>query len=289
MRRRVSPPDGAAARDRLPVREARQRKSRNLVQPDHATNLHDPEQRSQPVAGECDLEASRFAEGVLGPSDFPDWVPASVVETAMIIGPAANPEAQKVIRRLATDPRMKEVWRLLQKRRRSDRAYEYPARRPDFAPLRDYAQNRAMASLFMAAAGLPFSVRPAITRAQLEEIRWPLLELAARWREDLDRLRSVGGFGQNVERPIIDAITELQHRAELIAQPYRQAVVERDTGDARQRSYLVALTAETEKLFGSPLYGTVATIATVALAQKVSAKVVRNVQSLPVKKPKSSA
>ena len=265
----------------MSVRAARQRKSRNLVQPDHAADLHDPEQHSQPIAGECDLEASRFAEGVLGPSDFPDWVPPSVVETAMIIiGPAANPEARKVIRRLATDPQMEHVWRELRKRQRdAGRLFVHvPERERGWMPKwinPEAHQARAMQLLFTVAAGSVFGVRPAISRTQLEEIRRPLLELAARWREDLDRLRSVGGFGKNAERPIIDTITELQHRAELVARPYRQAVIERNSGDPGVRSFLAELAAATEKLFGRPLYRTVATIATVALDRRVTAKMVR--------------
>jgi hypothetical protein len=62
MPRRVSPPDGAAARGRLPVRTSRQGQPRNLVQSGDKSELHAPEQHPEPIVGERDFEAGRSTE-----------------------------------------------------------------------------------------------------------------------------------------------------------------------------------------------------------------------------------
>jgi hypothetical protein len=53
-------------------------------------------------------------------------------------------------------------------------------------------------------------------------------------------------------------------------------VVEHRIKDDEARAYVQALGAETKDLFGEVLYGTVATVATVALDQKISSRQVRN-------------
>ena len=188
------PPNGAAARGRLPIRAPRQRQSRNLVQPDQSSDIHGTAEYSQPDTGD-DLEASRPAESVLTARDFPKWVPPSVVSTAILIDATSVPKMRGVIRRLAIDPRMKIVWAQLRARRR-DRAnrtgvYQYSALGARLPPTlreecelspqeaHDEAQNRAMEQLFTTAAGATRSVLPAITKARLEEKRRPFLDMSA--------------------------------------------------------------------------------------------------------------
>jgi hypothetical protein len=85
MRRRVSSPDGTPARSRLPVPAAEQGKSRNLVRSDDALDVQSAAQNSQSGTGERGPEASRSSESVLGPRDFPEWVPKSVREAAIML------------------------------------------------------------------------------------------------------------------------------------------------------------------------------------------------------------
>lgn len=190
---------------------------------------------------------------------------------------------RSVVRRLATDPRMEEVWRELQRRRRGqDGAYMHavPEWLPAVAPLPEARQATAMNYLFVAAVAHFAGSLPAISKRELEKQRRALRELSASVRDNLGRLRTLGRF-ENAEAALIAAIGALDRQAEPVGPypqyRYRQAVIDRHRGDRDPKlpSYVVELAGETLSLFASPLYGTVAIIASVAFAQPVTAEMVR--------------
>jgi hypothetical protein len=152
-------------------------------------------------------------------------------------------ETRSAIRRLAIDPRMEEVWRQLQKRRRrEDGAYVHaaPDSLPGVSPVPEARQARAMHLLFVFAAIHFFGILPAMSRSQLEEKRRPLLALSESLRDNLSRLRMLGGF-QDVEPAFTVAMAKLERLAEDVGRQYRQAVIDRHRGDPKIRSYLVVL------------------------------------------------
>lgn len=192
---------------------------------------------------------------------FPDWLPATVAEAARGFLTAAQPAShQAMIRRLATDRRMKKyVWKELKRRNLSTGGHLYPAPRwlpPEWEALREEFQNRTFATLFNAAARRYFW-SPTITRAKLEEKCRPHLDAAA----------------ANRKAGSEDLAVECERRARLLSEG--MVVVDRAAGNLRLRGYLANLAADTEKLFGTRLYRTVATIASVVFDQPVTAKMVR--------------
>jgi hypothetical protein len=189
-------------------------------------------------------------------SDFPDWAPPPVVEAARTF--LAGTGHKALIWRLVADPRMRGVWRELDRRNSAGRyLHPWPRWLPrEWEPLREEFQSRALAQLFLTAARRYFW-SPTVARAKLDERCRRYLEPAA-------RLREAG---------IEDLAVECERRAQLLAEGL--IVVDRATGNLRLRGYLANLAGDTKKLFGATLYRSVATIASVVFEQRVTVKMVR--------------
>jgi hypothetical protein len=222
----------------------------------------------KPALAAVAVRDSRVHSGAAGPTGvlpaslvFPAWLPATVAEAARrFLTVPQSASNQAMIRRLATDPRMERVWQELNRRNLSTGGRLYPAPRwlpPEWEALREEFQNRFFATLFNAAARRYFW-SPTITRAKLEEKCRPYLEAAAANRK----------AGRE------DLAVECERRARLLSEG--KVVVDRAAGNLRLRGYLANLAADTEKLFGTRLYRTVATIASVVFDQPVTAKMVRS-------------
>jgi hypothetical protein len=195
-----------------------------------------------------------------GASPFPDWVPDSVAEAAhSFLTHLQHGSHKALIWRLAADPRMEHVWGELRRRNLPTGGYLHPVPRwlpEEWEPLREEFHNRAMATLFNTAARRYFW-NPIITRAKLDERRRPYLEAAAANRK----------AGRE------DFAVECERRAARLGEGL--VVVTRATGDLRLRGYLTNLAADVKKLYGTMLYGTVATIAGVVFERRVTIMMVR--------------
>jgi hypothetical protein len=220
------------------------------------------------------------------PDPIPNWVPWSV----KLLAPAF-PLGQ----RLLTDPRMKAVWQVLQKADVSEAGldsvesfqqlrswdiskYDLPLQ--DFPPPDFSLQDHACAALFAFAAWELNNKRNVITRTKIEGSVKQYTDAANLCRSTMhyDYARSVN--------PKLDAALSIvgwyfQDQARKIGQMAGPYVIKRSSktrGDDETRIHVRALATETHRLFGSFLYGTVATVVTVGLEIKpaISAKSVEN-------------
>ncbi|MGC2351622.1 MAG: hypothetical protein WA238_12075 [Methylocella sp.] len=223
------------------------------------------------------------------PDPIPNWVPPSVklLATAFPLGELGE--------RLLTDPRMKAVWKVLQNADVSEAAlasvesfqqlrswgiskYDLPLQ--DFPPPDFSLNDHACVALF-AFAAWKLNIKPnVITRTKIEGSVKQYTDAANLCLSTMhyDYLRSVN--------PELDAALSIvgwffQDQARKIEQMAGPHVIKRSSknrGDDETRLHVRALAIETRRLFGSFLYGTVATVVTVGLEIEpaISAKSVEN-------------
>jgi hypothetical protein len=187
---------------------------------------------------------------------------------------------------------MENVWATLKRRKRKpSRPYEHQAGwhgesplsnelSDQLASLKEVLQNQGLGSLFIAAAGYYRGARPAISAREIEAAREPYLLPAQRLQELLTDLRA-HGIGREPELKALEGLTlECNLRADVVTR-LGWPVVDRATGDMRLRGYLIELAGTVTETFGSPLYGVVANIASVALDKSVTPKMVRDAVTRP--------
>jgi hypothetical protein len=224
--------------------------------------------------------------------DIPDWVPAPIADLtrthypSVVLGPphcfGAYAEG---LRRVATDERMRKVWKELG-RRQPDGSYVHPARQvrthPRFQAVenilqqpdeRDRAQEQATALLFLDATGIllhdrRFKFGPR-TRTQAEvrqEVK--ILEKLAKQHEDQAEKYQSLGFWQEAHAQRGSA-ANCRKEAELRRpHPHDPWIVERRSnrcGNDWDRGAIIEIECACRRLFRKPLRGTVATLSNVVL------------------------
>ncbi len=200
---------------------------------------------------------------LMPPKDARDWVPQSVLSIA-----SALPLEGDVARRLLTDQRMKEVWRILRRAKVSQQTINaLPGWRrlaeTQGVPLEDQA-----CAAFFAYAVMELSNRREIgTRSQFDAFARPWFAAAelCRWvTENEPRVRIDPEFAQSIARVGVYFEDEGRSR-EQKGSPY---VLERSSGqrnDDGVRGRVRALATEMHKMFGHFFYRTVATVAMIAM------------------------
>lgn len=197
-----------------------------------------------------------------------DWVPRPVADAATRLYVAARyPKRKAVIARLATDDRMRQVWKTL---RENYRSKVKPAQWPKTVPEREI---RA-AVVFEAACQTyvqPYTkAHICLTKARFEDI-------AAHFENGLDDFVLARAL---VRHLVIDVTDEIGAIHSFIAklrdaiEAVKRLPIVSHRGTARRRAYLTALAAAMKKNFGTAMLTTVATIATVALDQRVTVPMV---------------
>ncbi|HUK10125.1 MAG TPA: hypothetical protein VLX09_19800 [Stellaceae bacterium] len=226
--------------------------------------------------------------------EVPDWLPYGVGQMARRLVDLARsggpPEAIEVLRRLILDPRMENVWRELSKHPRrnyvpSERPFHsstlppaiesWPAlaaalriRATEYRELGDEASadmldrqaaaadvrgkgrapgeisleeqhQMALVTLFGVAVSAYLNRSSTFTRKEVDSV---IAKLEATGKDDL-------------------AAAYRRHAADPRVAPF---IVTRRRTDPRLEAFVETLARETTKLFGSPLYGVIATIANVA-------------------------
>jgi hypothetical protein len=204
---------------------------------------------------------------------LPDWVPQLVArEAKALFREAAHcPDELKLIRRLATDPRMNKVWFELQRRRRKGRKLTNEFLHSVSLPGpfdKDQAAKRrnvAMTALF----------QTAVARGRLGiSMGSPVSVEAAR---RLDRERAAG---LREDAKVFDAMKKGAAARKLVraAQVYEKRANELFMF-GHGKTAAVGFAVQTAKLmcdlFGSPMYGTVATVSSVALNREIEPHTVR--------------
>jgi hypothetical protein len=224
---------------------------------------------------------------MLAPPTYPEWLPPTVEdEVERILLSGHGDEA--LVLRLATDKRMRFVWRELSKHNTQAHPQlseawaimkkvdvELPQDDPDALTLFFWCAY-TIASLRLSAsrvsrADLPRSEYELVA-AQLRSSAATLRRLNFQHSRDLD---FADRYTAQIEHVAIfcDTVTGLFTRLKAVQTPL---VVKRNYGSRQARGYVRMLAIEARKLFAKPaLYRTLATVASVALMKEIAATQVR--------------
>lgn len=172
--------------------------------------------------------------------------------------------ARAILRRVATHPKMSIVWDTL-KKHRWDALKE---RRVSDDELQHFMRCACRRALLYGTGFVPMTRKKRDARAR------QLSDAADLCRKTVPRSKRINpalGAAAPVMARHFDAMAQLLKEG---VQP--PLLVENHIKDDEARAFVQALSAETKDLFGEVLYGTVATVATVALDQEISERQVRN-------------
>ena len=190
-------------------------------------------------------------------------------------------EQIELLRRLASDQRMKRVWRELYRKRRGANEFLNPAMRAGimfearFPTLHD-PKNQDLAAreffnhafwLAVLRSGLP-------TQYEINSRFKPFTMMAARLRQDAQGLESLGltEFASDLEAMAIVCEKNSNNFNPGILNP----IVKRSRGDQVLRGYILRLSVICRSLFKKGLPGTVATTAGVVFSKKITGHQVRD-------------
>jgi hypothetical protein len=231
---------------------------------------------------------------MLAPTIFPEWLPPAVAREAERLLNSGHAEDELVLR-LATDRRMQGVWRELSKPRY---AFTHPQiSNPwadtdfmDFPPLDGLTDQEATLTLFFWYSYAFAFMKPASGTVSLRDLPIARCRLeAARLRLSAARLRGLcliptsardflpagisEQFADIYANNIEEAATffdEIESSLVKLKAAEAPLVVHRDHGNQEARGYVRLLARVTRESFGSPLYGCLAKVASVALGKGVS-------------------
>jgi hypothetical protein len=210
-----------------------------------------------------------FAERLMG-MRFPAWLPFQVrVWASLLVTTGFDPVP---VRRLATDPRMRAVWTEIGKHHRGAGGHHFHQSRPR-ATKED--QQTAMARLFSDALLFHDELPFATSRSELKQLQTRNRQRASEARRMKAELISRGASAASVDRlPLFPDAAFFDQMAQTADVEPRVQVVRRRT-NPQLRGFLVALLSQTRFLFGSPLYGIVATMASVLTERNIRRSLVR--------------
>src|SRR5262245_1867280 len=229
---------------------------------------------------------------MLAPTIFPEWLPPVVAEEAEELT-QRHPEDEELLRRLATDPRMESVWREIKEHNSSEHIdwerWSRNERRPTGLSNEDIALKLTFRRAFFIAMHAIHEKSIIVTIAEHKALIDSYEQQAARLRAEAAKLRERGDASRAtwIWRAYEDHAQAVERAAarceedatDLIAvDPTYTHIIERDKGWRREIGFAVMLAMDVmQPLYGTPLYGTVATVINVALARyTVEARHVRD-------------
>jgi len=231
---------------------------------------------------------------MLAPTIFPEWLPPVVTEEAEELA-QNRPEDEELLRRLATDPRMESVWREIKKHNSSEpidwERWSSNERKPKGLSNEDIALKLTFRYAFFIALHAIHEKSTIVTVAEHKALVDSYEQQAARLRAEAAKLRERGDasratwiwrayeeHAEAVERAAARCEREAAYLMAVDPAHPDTPVIERDKGWRREMSFADMLTTEVmQPLYGTPLYGTVATVINVALAKSsVEARHVRD-------------
>jgi hypothetical protein len=210
--------------------------------------------------------------------EIPNWVPASVKKLAVRVSGFDD----ELVRRLVTDPKMKNVWQHLLRRAQpvgseiADSKWIQELLRVSETPIS--VKEQTCAVFFLYVINELSAPRAATTRQDIENLVAPWRSAAEQCRAAISRLSS------SANRELVKAlsITAEYFESEAISagvdanSPY---TLKRRSGkpeDNSVRGRGRALASISRELYGSFQYRTLASVATVALQTNVTPRSVRN-------------
>jgi len=219
--------------------------------------------------------------GGLPAIDIPSWVPKGVADAVRALHGQSSERGLSVLQRLAADPRMERVWRELLKRKKSDPlVFFHQAKRFPWLASDDQTvhQHQAMAELLRLALMLAVTHPSVMTRRQIEASRRELLMDAEKLCAAAQLLcgRGPNRIGVDAAPGNADGARAREAEAVLLSKADSSLVVGRDTGERQAQAFAILLARRCCELFeGQSMYGTVATIVSVALGRKITPRAVR--------------
>jgi hypothetical protein len=224
---------------------------------------------------------------------FPmDQLAAAVeAEIQKVENPDRACEQRAILVRMTTDDRMKNVWALLRSRKRPSRNFVYPARPRDGTGSKsaDERQFDALRKLFcdvFSAARDQMKVSRLIEIQQSKENLAKNAKMLRAIAHDLDLAAETGQFGVvSTQDKLLAAINSislrcvanwLDHLPTAHRRPGDPMIVDRHRGDSVVRGVQISIAKKMEELFGVRLDGTTATLTSVALGKKATAKTTRS-------------
>jgi hypothetical protein len=240
-----------------------------------------------------------------GVETIPNWVPWAVAKVAPHL-PRPAPHLPGPLPRLLCDDRMKAVWPELRKRAPSDVASKLKEHERRLLGLLNEdvsVPEQACAAFFISVARTIWNPggRAVWTKAEAKKqaVRWedaaalcryiasepmfPEHQVAAKEMADFFQTHANSLRGRGYLANLDQQIEPFVLGRSSHSPGYRGG-----GGDDQVRGYTRAIAADAERIFGSFLYGTVATVVSVALQKKVSAKSVENwCVGLPLSTPRS--
>lgn len=182
---------------------------------------------------------------------------------------------------LACDPRMERVWRELRRRRRSSGAFLRPAYGSSAADAQE-RQDDAMLELFITAFACRQRPRATTTRREIEQQRNHYLAKANELRADA---RIMPDFDMNRPLALETAAQAYEDYArEVCAANFEEMALERQH-DGKARWVALTIGNKFRTLFGSPMYGLTAAIASVVLGREIKPRAVQEWFTYPAVRP----
>jgi hypothetical protein len=206
---------------------------------------------------------------------------------------------KEVLKRLATDPRMKRVWTELYRKQRGSNEFLNPVKRifqrgnPELIELRPFRapgdlailhdpehQNIAVRHFLEVAWFFATTSPPLMTKDKFNSLTKPHRAMASRLRKDAEDLRALclGDRAADLEsaamscEKLADDLTDVGLQMKWLF-----PIVSRSRGDDVMRNYVLRVSAHCREAFGKSLSSTVATTASVALSKNVSGDQVREI------------
>ena len=228
---------------------------------------------------EASEASSTFAAGQK-PITLPDWLPSEVARQARSIeARCSSAEQHAILLRLATNTRMKTVWKELSRRNRSGGGFFHPAKWRLVKPeqTQDDIQADALGELFrfafQAACDRVAVSKPedgALLKANLHERARVLREIADDMAPMADPLAAVCAL-------VLRRVADWQEDCvALLRPPSDPLTIQNDRGDRVVRGVQIIIAVWLRETFGKPLDGMAATLAAVALGQKTSERATRS-------------
>jgi hypothetical protein len=192
-------------------------------------------------------------------------------------------EQQAMLLRLATDTRMRSVWTELTRRKRPSGHFLHPAKRPSNRPTltQDDAQDDELAFLFFFVLRAARDRVPAWKPEEMAAKKSEILQTANVLRElanelSTDRLYSTEWLAVADAEALRRVARWLETLVATARPPSDPLIIGKDRGDRRMRALQILCAAQLINTFGRRLDGTAATLASVALGNRTSARATRS-------------
>jgi hypothetical protein len=220
---------------------------------------------------------------------LPDWLPPAAARVARWIE-ALNllAEERAILLRLATDIRMRGVWRELTRRKRKEGGFFHPAKlRSDKQVLKRRIANSALTQDEVQAEAIGelfhFVFSAAKDRIEVSKpedsapLKAKLRERAKVLREIADDMAPMAHPQAAADAIVLRRVADLQEAAVAVLRPPTDPLtIQNDRGGRVVRAVQIVIAAWLRETFGKPLDGTAATLAAVALDQETSERVTRS-------------